>query len=128
MRETLTFIFCVFCLVGCVCRGPIVRLPESQAQDLLGAVNEMVLKPGIITDSGEVPRDLWPEAIRKLRPITVYIHVSNIVIVLSRDAHEERGYYVEPVVSSYAPDPAESDWTWTKIGDSSFLYAYTRKR
>ena len=57
----------------------------------------------------EIPPDFWPVAIKELKPVKVYDHMLNIVIVLSiRDGREE-GIYIHNVISSYAPIGTHTD-------------------
>jgi hypothetical protein len=105
-----------------------VSLSSHECAALVDAVNDLVLTAeSRLDDSDEFPRADWPEPIRKLEPLAVYSHGCNVVIVLSRDAHLERGFYVEPYISSRTPEPNDPIWSWTSMGDSGFLFAYNRK-
>ena len=129
MRARLAVIFCVLCLAGCTKHNRAVRLSEDQCRVLVNTANEMVMKPGTpFRGSYGVPSDRWPEAIRRLKPVAVYYHLVNVVIVMERNEREERGYYVQTLISSYGPSPNEPNWTWVPVGNGSSLFAYTRKR
>jgi len=130
MRKILPLILGVLCLGGCVNKPQMIGLSAKQHLDLAKAVNDWANSPRATIPGSE--RD-WPAEIRRLRPLAVYSHVANVVIVLSRDAHEERGYYVVPWISSYLPNPFEPEWKWKSIsvGDSLYnglLYEYLRTR
>ena len=83
-----------------------------------------------------------PDAIlRRLQLLEVYHDMGNVVIVLQRDAHEEQGYYIRPLVSSTGVSVGSfGEWTLRSLKGpgpdgiysdtfySSRIYAYSRKR
>lgn len=76
---------------GAEAHAPATVLPE----DLL---------PGWRGASGElVPEKYWSEAIRKLKPIRVFMDRANIAVVVSEDHAQQSGVYIITVVSSYRP-------------------------
>jgi hypothetical protein len=111
---------CGIALCGCASSDP-SHLTYHQSLNLITAVN------GWAAGGGPMP----PE-VKKLEPLQVYTDHGNYVIVLQRDAHSEKGYYVIPSTSSYdphfRPDPG---WTLTPMGyfDPNFddMYQYSRK-
>lgn len=130
MRKILPLMLGVLCLGGCVNKPQTLGLSEKQRRDLVIAVHEWASSPRATIPGSE--RD-WPAEIRRLKPLAVYSHSANIVIVLSRNAQEERGYYIVPTVSSYVPNSFGPEWKWKPIsvGDSLWqgqFYEYVRAR
>ena len=67
----------------------------------------------------------------RLKPIEVYYHGMNLVIVVRRDSHTEVGYYVVPAPSSYMPGWPDHGWSWSPQaipGYPNSLYVYRRER
>lgn len=64
--------------------------------------NRVRAKGPSLLGSGEIPPELWDDYIRKLKPIRVYHHVCDLVIVLNESTDLEAGLYVAFDVSSYA--------------------------
>ena len=79
---------------------------DRNYQAYLMAVGKLYpIPPGLGFEKGEyeIPPDFWPAAIKELKPVKVYDHRLNIVIVMSiRDGMEE-GIYIHNVIPSYAP-------------------------
>jgi len=73
-----------------------------------------------------------PEPILRLNPIEVYHDYGNLVIVLYRNSHEDRGYYFYPFSSSESPVGKGKEWSFKLIKraastDPGALYEYRRK-
>ena len=69
--------------------------------------------------------------LRRLNPVEVYGDRANLVIALRRDAHEEGGYYVVSLISSFIPGGTEGEWTWKRVkieGLEGSVYEYCRKK
>ena len=75
----------------------------------------------------------WPEPIRTLEPIEVYIDRGNVVIALYRDAKEERGVYVL-MGNLFMPSENDKEWKWSWSSQdredifSYEIYKYSRTR
>jgi hypothetical protein len=124
---TAILMLCILCLEGCASNRHTVALSASQCEELWVAANMELSRPGNMDlASGEYRRAAWPKPIQRLRPIAVYSHLANVVIVLSRDAHVERGYYVILAISSFIPMKNNSEWSWKRIGDNVYEYVRTR--
>lgn len=119
MRATLLIILCAFCLSGCATARQNVRLSRSEREQLYTAVDQWATFH---------LREEWPPEIRRLRPISVYIHISNVAIALSRDAHTERGYYIIPTCSSNRGGD-EPTWKFKDFGHGDEgVFEYERRR
>jgi hypothetical protein len=119
MRVAL--IILTFCLAGCASQSHVAPLSESGYHELVLAANGFDGKAGTL-----------PEPIRRLNPIEVYRDYGNVVIVLYRNAREERGYYFYPVTSSESPVGKSKEWSfkpikWAESTDPWALYEYRRK-
>jgi hypothetical protein len=60
---------------------------------------------------GEIPKELWGEAITKLKPLRVQDYHGHVMIVLKEDETSEEGLFVSSPISSYNP----------VVGSSGFL-------
>jgi hypothetical protein len=119
LRTTL--IILAVCLAGCASQSHITLLSESRYHELVMAANQYDGKGGAL-----------PEPIRRLNPIEVYHDYGNLVIVLYRNAHEERGYYFYPYTSSESLVGKSKEWSFklvkgTESTDPGVLYEYRRE-
>jgi hypothetical protein len=84
----------------------------------------------------EIPRQYWAEGIKKLKPIKVYKHRINIVVVQKVSDNVEEGKYIHNPVSSYLPKDGIDGFTLRPnplkgnkyhLGDGIFDYQRTIK-
>jgi len=68
--------------------------------------------------SDEIAPEYWTEEIRKLRPIRVYRHRGNIVVVQKISPGREEGTYICPAISSYVPRSGEDGFEFMEVGNS----------
>jgi hypothetical protein len=66
------------------------------------AFSELPPQPAKLAPS-EVPPDRWSPAIRALKPIKVFVDVSNLVVVQGLANGVESGKYIIEPISSYTP-------------------------
>ena len=76
------------------------------------AVNSGAQKP-----SDEISKQYWTDEIKRLKPITVYRHRGNIVVVQKASANIQEGKYISIMISSYAPQSGDDGFTFTNIGN-----------
>ncbi len=79
------------------------------------AVNSGEQKP-----SDEISKQYWSDEIKRLKPIKVYRHRSNIVVVQKASANIQEGKYISIMISSYAPQSGDDGFTFTNIGNSVY--------
>ena len=79
------------------------------------AVNAGAQKP-----SDEISEQYWSDEIKRLNPIKVYRHRSNIVVVQRASANRQEGLYISIMISSYAPQSGDDGFTFTEIGNSVY--------
>ncbi len=72
--------------------------------------------------SDEIPQKYWTDEIKKLKPIRVYKHRSNIAVVQKTSANLEEGLYIPLMISSYAPRSGDDGFTFTDIGNSVYEF------
>jgi hypothetical protein len=127
------------CVVGCVFAGGGCRRepgtgasgfsPAGLAAAALQTHTRYVsaVNAGTQTPSDEIPSKYWASQVRELRPIRVYQHRSNIVVVQKESPGRQEGKYVNIVISSYLPQSGEDGFTFTEIGDGvyDFIRAIT---
>jgi len=122
----LVYLFgCLFVVFGCQKKpggGDAGPLPDNLAEAALEtyiryikAVNSGAQKPSV-----EISRQYWTDEIKRLNPIRVYKHRSNIVVVQRASANMEEGLYISIIVSSYAPRSGDDGFTFTEIGDGVY--------
>ena len=132
------------CLVGCLfvafgCKkkpggGDAGIIPDNLATAALQthiqyikAVNSDAQEP-----SDEISEQYWSDEIKRLKPIKVYRHRSNIVVVQKASVNIQEGKYISIMISSYASqtrildnsERADSSLTvvlWTSNSCSPFL-------
>ncbi|HBF35028.1 TPA: hypothetical protein DDW35_10760 [Candidatus Sumerlaeota bacterium] len=78
--------------------------------------------PGTSKSSDEIiPERYWPDSIHALKPIRVYMHLSNIVVVQREGNGVEEGKYIPLLISSSLPGPGSDGFTLTQseVGDGS---------
>lgn len=84
----------------------------------------------------DIPRQCWAEGIKKLKPIKVYKHRINIVVVQKVSDNVEEGKYIFNLVSSYLPQDGIDGFTLHPnpikgnqyhLGDGIFDYQRTIK-
>ena len=79
------------------------------------AVNSGAEKP-----SDEIAKKYWTDEIKRLKPIRVYRHRGNIVVVQRASANIQEGKYISIMISSYAPQSGDDGFTFTDIGNSVY--------
>ena len=88
------------------------------------------------SSSTEIPERYWAQAIRELKPIKVYTHRVNIVVVQKIRDNAEEGKYINIPVSSYLPMDGVDGFTFQPnplkgnqyhLGDGIFDYQRTIK-
>ena len=72
--------------------------------------------------SEEIPKKYWTDEIKKLKPIKVYMHRTNIVVVQKASANIQEGLYIAIMISSYAPRSGDGGFTFTEIGNSVYEF------
>lgn len=82
------------------------------------------------TQAGKGPEDIiqprfWAEEIRRLRPIRVYVHRTNIVIILREIDDVEEGLYIYIPISSYFPQNGDDGFIFEYLGDGVYKYRRT---
>lgn len=84
------------------------------------------VKKSSATNSNYIPEKCWTEEIKSLKPIRVYMHGANTVIVLQETAVSESGIYVYNLLSSHIPIDGDNESTFYTIGQD--IYGYSRER
>ncbi|MFA5863704.1 MAG: M56 family metallopeptidase [Phycisphaerae bacterium] len=74
-------------------------------------------------DNGIAP-ELWTEPVRELKPLYVYTHMANLVVVLKKTDQVEEGLYIALPISSSIPDGGSDGFVLTAKKDG--VYHFTR--
>ncbi len=72
--------------------------------------------------SDEISKQYWTDEIERLKPIKVYRHGTNIVVVQKATANRQKGLYIILMISSYAPRSGDDGFTFTEIGNSVYEF------
>jgi hypothetical protein len=72
--------------------------------------------------SGNIDPELWTKEIQRLKPIRMYGHRMNIVVVLSENYEAEGGVYICIPISSYFPRDGDDGFTFEHLGDGVYRY------
>jgi hypothetical protein len=93
-------------VVACESEEPVVPAPEliqaaqSTHSNFVKALNEGKVKSG----ETEIAPEYWADAVKDHKPVRVYTHRANIVLVLRVDKDgTEEGLYIHIPVSSFIP-------------------------
>src|SRR4051812_569371 len=82
-------------------------IDEDTAKELVKGATEtfIALRKDAAANKGasEVPTKFWAASIRDLKPVKVYIHMNNIVVVQKITDGREAGVYIHEPFSSYMP-------------------------
>ena len=116
---------CLFVVFGCQKKpggGDADSFPDNLAVAALQthiryikAVNSGEQEP-----SDEISKKYWTDEIKRLKPIRVYRHRGNIVVVQRVSANIQEGKYISIMISSYAPQSGDDGFTFTDIGNSVY--------
>jgi hypothetical protein len=77
---------------------------------------------GKLAPTAPIPQAMWDPAIEALRPIRVYTHRLNPVIVLNESGGGEEGIYLTNPISSYAPVDKDDGFEFTHEDDGLIHY------
>ena len=72
--------------------------------------------------SDEISKKYWTDEIKRLNPIKVYRHGTNIVVVQKATANRQEGLYIILMISSYAPNSGDDGFTFTDLGNSAYKF------
>lgn len=124
---TVCLFSCLLVVFGCQKKpgsedaGP---LPDNLATAALQtriryikAVNSDAQNP-----SDDIAKQYWTDEIKRLKPIRVYMHRGNIVVVQRASANREEGLYISIMISSYAPQSGDDGFTFTNIGNNVYEF------
>jgi len=75
----------------------------------------------------DIPKQYWTDKIKELKPIKVYIHRANIVVVQRVSDNIQEGKYIYIPISSYMPHGTDDGFTFTSIGDDVYDFKRTIK-
>jgi len=94
-------------------------IPDNLAASALQTHMQYIkaVNSGAQEPSDEISEQYWSDEIKRLKPIKVYRHRSNIVVVQKASANIQEGKYISIMISSYAPQSGDDGFTFTNIGN-----------
>jgi len=116
---------CLFVLFGCQKKsgaGDADPLPDNLAVSALQTHIQYIkaVNSGAQEPSDDISKEYWTDEIKRLKPIRVYRHRGNIVVVQRASANREEGKYISIMISSYAPQSGDDGFAFTEIGNSVY--------
>jgi hypothetical protein len=123
----LCLLCCLFAAFGCK-KQPggedAAPLPENLSVSALQTHMQYIkaVNSGEQEPADDIPEKYWTDEIKKLNPIRVYRHRSNIVVVQKASANIEEGLYISLMISSYATRSGDDGFTFTDIGNSVYEF------
>ena len=116
---------CLFVVFGCQKKpgsGDADSFPDNLAASALQTHIQYIkaVNSGAQEPSDEISEQYWSDEIKMLKPIKVYIHRVNIVVVQKESANREEGTYIYIPISSYLPQSGDDGFTFTEIGNSVY--------
>jgi len=99
-------------------------IPENLSTEALRIHAQYIkaINSGQQERSEEIPKKYWTDEIKKLNPIKVYLHGTNIVVVQKETANKQEGLYIILMISSYAPRSGDDGFTFTDLGNSVYEF------
>ena len=74
------------------------------------------------SSEGDVPPELWGDALKELKPLRVYCHRVNVVAVLRADGQTEEGLYICIPISSFIPTAGTDGFEYTSLARDVWAY------
>lgn len=117
----------LFIIPGCQKKpesGEVSHIPENLSISALQTHAQYIkaVNSGKQERTEEIAKKYWTDEIKKLNPIRVYKHRTNIVIVQKASANIEEGLYISLMISSYATRSGDDGFTFTDIGNSVYEF------
>ncbi len=83
---------------------------------------EKAVRAGDAETSAGIPAQFWSPPILDLKPIKVYTHRVNLVVVQETSDSIEKGLYIYVPISSYIPISGDDGFVFTSLGDNVFQF------
>lgn len=135
MPKAILFISIIFAIITSLGSASgitnIENLVEQIGAAKLSAVaNETFLQytRSIKVRQSKIPSRFWAEEIKNLRPIRLYTHRLNIVVVLHEDEAIEEGLYIYIMISSYMPRSGDDGFTFTYLEHNISKYRRDKRQ
>ncbi|MBC8468947.1 MAG: hypothetical protein H8D56_05700 [Planctomycetes bacterium] len=118
---------CLFVVFGCKKRPgseDVGIIPDNLATAALQIHAQYIkaVNSGEQERSDEISKKYWTDEIKRLNPVKVYVHGTNIVVVQKETANKQKGLYLILMISSYAPRNGEDGFTFTDLGNSVYKF------
>ncbi len=117
----------LFIIPGCQKKpesGEVSHIPENLSISALQTHAQYIkaVNSGKQERTEEIAKKYWTDEIKKLNPIKVYLHGTNIVAVQKETANKQEGLYIILMISSYAPRSGDDGFAFTDLGNSVYRF------
>ena len=110
---------------GCQRQTPPVSFCSSALEEDALKTYTASRRAGQVAAGGDIPSVWWAERIKALRPLKVYAHRSNVVVVQKLTGAREEGLYINLPISSYVPEAHVDGFEFVPDDASAKAYGYT---
>ena len=93
----------------------------QEAEDTYAAYTKAI-RAGTGRPSDEIPAAYWTEGIKRLKPLKVYTHQVNVVVVQHVTENTEEGKYIYIPISSYLPLSGDDGFVFSPNPNSGNTY------
>ena len=104
------------------------RTTQLDSTDLEAAASKTTheyytaVRNGTEPDADNISPKYWSASLKNLKPLRIYTHRVNVVVVREENEEIEKGRYIYITVSSYLPTTGDDGFTFTARNDGTWDY------
>ncbi len=120
-NNIVILILAIALLASCTTSQPNVNALQNVATRTSHEFNAAVRNGGK-SRSGSIPEKYWLPLLNSLKPLRIYTHRVNMVVVQEESEEIEKGKYIYSTISSYLPTTGDDGFTFTTRNDGTWDY------